>query len=89
MLTPIYSAAQRKKPLEYSGYLAFDCLRRHTAVEGGYHDFRNIDGGKQVHRHLHGAGHANNQDYQANHNDEVGITNGEPRHYPPSCISPR
>jgi hypothetical protein len=38
--------AKREEALESPGDVPFDFLGRHTAVEGGDHDFGNVDGRK-------------------------------------------
>ena len=63
-------AAQREEALKRIGDVAFDLLRRHAAVERGHDDDRNLDFGKQVHRHaIHGSD-ADHNNGEAEHQDE-------------------
>ena len=72
--------AEREEALETTGDVGLDLLGRHAAVEGGDHDLRNVDVGKEVHRHAHHAGDADHRHDQTDDDDEVRVADGKARH---------
>ena len=71
----IDAGCQSKKPFQRIGDGNFNILGRHTRVESGNHGLRQIDSWEEIHRH---AGQTDQPDYanrQADHDDEVRVTN--------------
>ena len=74
------AAAQREEAFEAAGDVGFDLLRRHAGIERRHHHHRNVHRREHVHRHARQAGDADHGDDQADHDDEVGIADGEAGH---------
>ena len=71
------AARQREKAFQGIGDIGLDVLRRHAGVERRHHDLRQVDRGEKIHRHARQAGDSDHQEGQADHDDEVWISNGE------------
>jgi len=71
---------QREETLERVGDVGFDLLGRHAVVKRSHHNHRHIDLGKQVDRHTHDIHYADKRYHQAQHQDEVGESEGKLRH---------
>ena len=69
----IDAAGQGEEAFQRVGDVDFDVLGRHAGIKRGHHHFRQIDGREKVHRHARQAGHPNDQEHQADHDDEVRI----------------
>ena len=76
----VNAGRQRKESLEAAGDVVFDLLRRHAGEKRGHHHHRDLDGGKEVHRQAHQAGHPHHANHEADHHDQERITDGKTRH---------
>ena len=73
----IDAGGQREKAFEAIGDIGLDVLRWHSGVERGDVHYGDLNGRKEIHRHSHQAGSADDQQDQANDEDEVRMTNRE------------
>ena len=77
----VHVGGQREEALEGVGDIGFDLLRRHTVIERSHDDHRHIDRWEKVHWHVRHGHCSDEHHYQAEHEDEKGITQGEAWHY--------
>src|SRR5579872_6603160 len=76
----IDAAGEREEALQRISDIGLNILRRHARIEGRHHDFGQINGGKEVHRHLGKAGNADDEQSQTNYYDEIRIADRKAGH---------
>src|ERR1022692_3015717 len=74
------AGAQREEPLEAAGDIVLDLLRRHARVKGGYRHYRDVHRREHIDGHASQAGNAHHRDEQANHDNEIRITDSKTGH---------
>ena len=79
----IDAASQGEPPLEGVADVGLNLFGRHARIKSGDDHDGNVDRWKKIDRHAHQGNRADDGDDQANHNDEVGISDSEPGHQLP------
>jgi len=75
------AAAQREEPFVAVCDVRFNLLGRHSRVERGDNNDRNIDLRKQIDRHARNCRDSDHNHKQAHHQNEEGIFDREGGHY--------
>jgi hypothetical protein len=73
-------AAKRKEPLVAVRNIRFNLLRRHSGIESRYHDYRDVNLGKEINWHIRNRGDTHDHNEQAHHQNEKGIFDRKGRH---------
>ncbi len=76
----IDARGQSEESFQRIRYVGFNILWRHAREERSHHHFRQVDLRKQIDGHPRQAGHADDEQHQADDNYEIRIANGKPWH---------
>src|SRR5215472_6640004 len=83
----IHTARQREPPLKGVGDVGFHLFGWHAGIKRRDDHHGNIDRREKIDRHARQGNRADDGDEQANHNEEVGVFDGEPGHQLPPSVS--